>query len=354
MISHKEMFDFLLHSVPNIKSASGGRQLVTICPFKDICDDTKGHLYIGPFDGSDQPIRYNCFKCGSKGLVNSKFLQLLGVYSAEFGKEMDGFIKNAPKYLNNKTRSVQAFNIKNDYITDCKLSVDKLKYINRRLGSNLTFQDCVDLKIVLNLYDILGRNNINQLTRDPKAVEVLNNCFVGFLSADNNNINMRNLMEGQVPSYIDKKYVNYRLFNTESSCKYFMLPSAIDITSPEPIDVYIAEGAFDVLGIYLNVTNRKTYRTIYSSIGGKGYTNLIEYLICNLGLTNINLHICPDLDILQSDIHDIVQYFRPFNFNIFIHRNIYIDSNGKQEKDFGVPKDHIIDQCIQLQKRNEC
>lgn len=352
-MTHRDIYEFIKQNIP-CKSAAGGRQLVTICPFPD-CNDKSGHMYIGPFDNSDSPIRYNCFKCNHSGLVTPKFFSMYGIYADDFNKAITEFIANAPKYINNKTNSIRSFNIVNDYISFSNITDQKLAYINNRLGSNLTYQDCIDLKIVLNLYDLLARNNIDRLTRDKSVVDILNNHFVGFLSSDNNNVNMRNIRDpGVLPEFVDERYINYRIFNTKDSCKYYMIPTSIDLTSPLPIDVFIAEGVFDILGVYLNITNRNRFRTLYTNISGKGYTNLIEYLLCNLGLSNINLHICPDADVTDYEISEIEQFIRPFNFNVYIHRNIYKDSKtGKYEKDFGVPPSRIIDSCIQIQKRNE-
>ena len=149
-----------------------------------------------------------------------------------------------------------------------------------------------------------------------------------------------------------KVCVNYNIFASDNNCKYYALPTNIDLTDPRPIRVNIAEGPFDVLGIYYNVMNQYNERSLYCAIGGKGYMNLIEYLLCSIGLMNIELHIYPDLDILQDTMYEIVDFLRPFNIDIYVHRNTYVDPvTGKQEKDFGVPKDRIIDSCVQLYKK---
>jgi hypothetical protein len=234
------------------------------------------------------------------------------------------------------------------------MSRAKLNYINKRLGLQLTYQDLIDKKIVLNLYDLLNSNNVRTLTRHPTVVQELNDSFIGFISGDNNYINMRNLREGRVLSSVDKKYINYNIFSQENSCKYYIIPTNIDLCDPRPIRVNIAEGPFDILSIYYNVMNQYSDRSIYAAIAGKGYMNLIEYLMCDIGLNNIELHIYPDKDILNTAMQEIANFLYPFNMNIYIHRNLFVNpKTGEQEKDYGVSRERIIDSCVQIQQRNE-
>ena len=61
--------EYLLSNLPNAKSAAGGREVVTDCPF---CGK-KGHLYIG-MPATDRPSMYNCFVCSESGVVKGDFL----------------------------------------------------------------------------------------------------------------------------------------------------------------------------------------------------------------------------------------------------------------------------------------
>ncbi|MBP5595691.1 MAG: hypothetical protein J6Y02_09940 [Pseudobutyrivibrio sp.] len=355
MATQKEIYDFLMANLQWRKSASGGKQIVTLCP-NPSCNDKSGHFYIGPFNGTTDPIRYNCFKCGMKGLFSEKTLDLLGIApDPEFNKSLKEFNDNTPKYSMNKTASrIITYRLQNDYITACPMSELKLKYINDRIGASLSYQDITQLKIVLNLYDVLGRNYIQETTRDPRIVEQLNNFFIGFVGADNNYLNMRRALPGVVNPSIDARYINYYLRPASENCKYYIIPTQIDMTSPEPIQVHLAEGPFDILGIYFNVMHQSNYRCIYMAIGGKGYATALEFIITKLGLTNVDLHIYPDLDIGTNSIIELVEWLKPFNFNITSHRNLYKDPESqKQEKDFGVPASRIITGTEIIQKRME-
>ena len=79
----------------NAKVASGGREIVKRCHFcGDSKDQTHAHLYIGYKDGL---IRYNCFKCGAKGIVDKRFLYDLGCYD----ERLVGLITDLNKKLIN-------------------------------------------------------------------------------------------------------------------------------------------------------------------------------------------------------------------------------------------------------------
>lgn len=338
MIQWKEdIKNYLLNSLEDAKLASGGKQIVCRCKLG--CGDKKRHLYIGPFDNSDGPIVYNCFKCPDtsktkSGIVNKEFLENYGI-SSNLGNEIVSNNKgNGFKtYTRNKDH---IFNISNYYITDCELSRQKLKYINDRLGLNLTYQDCIDNKIVLNLVDLLKTNNIRKFTRHPDIVKQLNNNFLGFLSRTNGSLNMRNLNEGNVYDSIDKKYVNYKLFESDMKYDFFILPNTININNS--VKVYIAEGAFDILSIYYNLVHDKT-NSFFISGKGKTYYSAVEFLLLTYGIYDMELHFYPDKDVTDHNINTIVEYLDPYGFEIYIHRNIYGD-----EKDYGVPLSRIVEQ----------
>ena len=355
MATHKEIYDYLMANLPWRKPARGGQQIVTRCPNPE-CTEKSGHFYIGPFNDTTNPIMYNCFKCGMSGILTNKTLAMLGIQDDTFGKELSEFNANIPAYSMNKIGSgIPIFNLVNDFITDCDLSKYKLNYINTRLGTNLTYQDMIQNKIVLNLYDVLKRNYIREVTRDPRIADELNQYFIGFLGADNNYLNMRMCVDDvEVNPSINKRYINYFIKQSDVNCKYYILPFEIDVTSPEPIQVHIAEGPFDILGVYYNVMNQYRYRTIYMAMGGKGYATAIEFVISTLGLTNLQFHIYPDLDIEEYNIEDLGRWIAPFNNDVYIHRNTYRDpESDKQEKDFGVSKNKIITSTRILQKRIE-
>ena len=341
MATKEDIKQYLLGVLDDAIPASGGRQIVCRCHLPG-CTDTKRHLYIGPFDNSDNPIMYNCFKCPSNGhgsgVLNEEFLELYGIDS-DIGKEVVKSNKGSSykSYTRNKE---YVYRVSNWHITDCSMSRNKLQYINDRLGLNLTYQDCIDNKIVLNLVDIISSNNIQTFTRHPNIIRQLNDNFVGFLSRTNATLNMRNLNEGKVYESIDTKYINYKLFNANLKYDFYVLPNTIDIN--HHIKVYIAEGPFDILSIYYNVIRDKT-NSFFVAGRGKAYYSIVEFLLLTYGIYDMEIHYYPDRDIPDRDIYNIAEFFEPYGFEFYIHRNVY---NG--EKDFGVPANRIVDRCRKI------
>ena len=217
--------------------------------------------------------------------------------------------------------------------TENDISAIKMKYINDRLGTNLNYKDFRDLKIILNLKDLLRDNNITDFTRHRNIVDQLDINFLGFLSIDNAFLNMRRLCdEGLVYESIDNRYINYKIFDKfDTSERFYTIPTAIDVLNPNRIKVHIAEGPFDILSIYKNV--RKQEPGIYTCIGGSNYKGIAMYFLENYKLPLAELHFYPDNDKYGSTqkITNIAKYFFPMNVPVYLHRNIY-----PGEKDFGV------------------
>lgn len=338
----EDIKQYLLSVLDDPKLASGGRQITCRCHLG--CGDTDRHLYIGPFDDSDSPILYNCFKCScsttrkGSGVVNEEFLENYGIRE-EFGKEIIKSNKGS-KYKTFTKNKEYVYRIYNTKVTDCNMSRDKLDYINNRLGLSLTYQDCIDNKIVLNLVDLLSVNSINKFTRHPNIIRQLNDKFIGFLSRTNSSLNMRNLDQGNVHESIDEKYINYKVFDASPKYDFYIIPNIIDINNH--IKVYIAEGPFDILSIYYNVVKDKT-NSFFISGRGKAYYSAVEYLLLTYGIYDMEIHYYPDKDVPDKDIIAIAEFFRPYGFEIYIHRNVY-----ENEKDFGVPANRIAERCMRV------
>lgn len=344
MIDFKE---YLLHNIPNSKIASGGTEIQTRCIFCGDSQDPKGkHLYIKIPRNNEIPL-YHCFKCTESGIVDGKFLRQYEIYDAEVISELNKNNALAQKSLGLKINDDRPSRLFNTHITDNDLSRAKLNYINNRLGLNLSYDDILKNKIVLNLWDLLYENNIKNLTRNVKIVNQLNESFLGFISVDNSFINMKNLRQGKVYQSIDKKYVNYNIFGKiNNSQRYYIIPNSIDLLDPRPIKIHISEGSFDNLSIYHNLNNGYSDHSIYASIGGKAYMNIIKYFIINKGLINIELHIYPDKDIEQYTMNNICNFLYAYDIDIFIHRNTY-----PNEKDMGVKLSRINENIYHINKR---
>lgn len=333
----EELKQFLLTHVRNAKLASGGREIVGRCHMcLDSPDPNKSHLYISLGDDTKPPL-FHCFLCQESGLVDGKFLRSLNIYDPNLISDVNSEISKMSRQVGNQiyNNNVVWLNHDCNYNRD-EVTVTKLAYINNRLGLSLTYKDLNDLKIVLNIYDLLMRNGINQYTRHWSVMEEIDANFIGFLSADNCYLNMRNLNLFEESENIRMRYINYNIFGkADNSARYYIIPTEVDLTSPEPINIHIAEGPFDILSIALNV-NKCIGNNIYMAIGGKAYLNAIKYFIEKLGLINIIINIYIDNDIDTRSIYNIINYLSPFRITFKVFRNGF-----EGEKDFGVPSDRI-------------
>lgn len=342
-----ERLKMLLLQMPGAREAAGGKEVVMFCPY---CESHKfgkdaEHFYVSiPID--DNVSVFHCFRadCLMSGVTTADKLMEWGIYDQDTAIELTKHNKYALSLdKNKKFKESQIYRLNNTYISDNKLSEVKLKYINNRLGTNLSYNDILNQKIVLNLNDMLNLNNITNYTRDLKIIYELDQSFIGFISQDNAFVNLRNLRPGKVHKSIDKKYVNYNIFNKiDNTQKYYTLPALIDLTNPSAIKINIAEGPFDILSIYHNL-NTDHNRSIYSAILGAGYLGICKHFIHNMKLINLEFHIYADNDVKDYIFYDINQYLKIYNMPLYIHRNIY-----PGEKDFGVKVSNIKEQITRI------
>lgn len=340
--------EYLLHNIPTASSASGGKVVHCRCfHCPDSRDPRSKHMYISIPQAANEPSLYYCHKCHSKGIVTYKKL-------IEWGLLLDDNITMDLISHNEKCKNNMAYralltnvhyNVHNILTSDNDISRIKLDYINNRIGTNLDYNQLRNLKIVLNLYDLVKVNRITRFTRDKNIVDQLDINFIGFLSIDNGFLNMRRICdEGLVYKSIDKRYINYQLFDKENTSeRFYTIPTAINVCSPERIKIHIAEGPFDILSIYLNLRHQEP--GIYTSIGGSNYKGIAMYFLEQYKLPYVEFHFYPDNDKYGStnNIQRIADYFKPLNIPSYIHRNTY-----PGEKDFGTDISKITESIMIL------
>lgn len=342
--------EFLLARIPRAKAVSGGKEVLCRCPFcLDSRDPRSAHFYIS-VNTTDKPPMYFCQKCQESGIFDVKTLRMFDIYDSDMTVELATHNKSILSRPGNRIyRTNIIHKINNLYIADMELAKQKLKYINDRLGTNMTYREALDNKIVFNLYELLDGNGIRNLTRQQYVGDILQQNFLGFLSYDNGFINMRNIRKPGEITYgpMDKRYVNYNIFNnTDNSKRHYVIPTQIDLLNPNPIEIHLAEGPFDALGILYNVLDGDKTNRIIASIGGRSYINLVKFFVQELGLINIILHIYVDGDVDEFEVQKIADYLNGLNVDIFIHRN-----GCEGEKDFGVPRSKIINICYPISRR---
>lgn len=344
----KQYKDFLLSRIKSAKPASGGTVVNCRCFY---CPDSRNpnsaHMYISIPQNETDPSLYYCHKCHAAGLVTYKTLIEWDIYDDNIAVDLIDHNKKCTKsgklnkFLNKKKHIVGS-----PPIIDNEINRIKLDYINNRIGTNLTYQDLNNLKIILSLNDLLNTNHINTYTRDSRIIEQLDINFMGFLSIDNAFLNMRRICdEGNLIKSIDKRYINYKIFDDvmDTSERFYTIPTRVDLTSPDRIKIHIAEGPFDILSIYKNL--RKEEVGIYTSIAGSNYKGQAMYFLEQYKLPYVEFHFYPDNDKQGSryNIDKVAKYLRPLRMPIYVHRNTY---NG--EKDFGVPPERIKESIMEV------
>ena len=352
MIDSKYYGEFLRSHIPTARYASGGKEILCRCFYcPDSADMSSAHFYIEIPQNKNQLSRFYCHKCHTSGFVTHNTLIQWGIYEDSIASFLidhnNVALKNSEKRkssYSNYNRQVlynpiepTPYALYNDYINQDDLSASKLRYINNRLGTNLTYNDIINLKLVLNLNDIVARNNLKP-TRDISIMNDIDQNFLGFISLDNSFINMRRLVrEGVLYKTVDKRYINYSLYGkVDNTERFYTIPCNIDLSMPRIIPLHIAEGPFDILSIYLNLRNQAD--GIYTSIAGSNYKGIIRHFITTMRLPYLEIHLYPDNDKYGSNyvMNDIMNYVKPFNFPVYVHRNVYY-----KEKDFGVSRDRI-------------
>lgn len=342
----KQFIEYIRMTIPEAKLASGDKEIVCRCKYcMDSSDMNHGHMYIHVPESDSDPPMFHCFKCQTSGIIDSRTLIDWGIYDPSMGSQIDKINQSAIKKqkLHGYTREWYRFS--NYYIENYNLALLKLKYINSRIGTNLDIQTCLKEKIIFNLDETLRYNNIDNLTRYPNIVNELSKYFVGFLSLDNNFINLRRIVgEGIVNSKIDKRYINYNIHDKKDNTeKMYVMPVTLDLCQPYKVQMHIAEGPFDILSIKYNIRNGEP--GIYAAVTGSGYERLVIHLMNTFQVFYFDLHLYPDNDNHGNDdnmIH-IANLLKPYGVDVYIHRNM---SPG--EKDFGVCKDKIKEQVYKI------
>lgn len=339
--------DFLLKNIPSARPASGGKMINCRCME---CADSKNiksaHMYISiPYD-NDKPSYYYCHKCNQSGKVDHHTLIKWGLYDKDIALGLNEYLTQlrlsgkANKYFH-----PPVYQIRHSYVTMNAKTEEKRHYICERIGRDLSVSDLNDLKICLNLIDLLEENNVKRLSRDKRIVMELDKEFIGFISIDNAYLNMRRTCdEGIVNPAIDKRYINYKIFSKdETTERFYTIPATINLNTTERIKLNIAEGPFDILSIYLNLRNKES--GIYTAVAGNNYFNIIMHFLIKMQLPNTELHFYTDNDRFGTidRIRKVMNIIPDKTIPVYIHKNTF-----EGEKDFGVPISRIHESIMQL------
>jgi len=355
MLDKNKLKQFLLSNFPNARLASGGKEVVIRCPF---CGDSQkdmrdAHFYIGlqeeyDFENNQSPPKYHCFLCNKGGILTGELLLQMLDYSTDEESLICDLNILANKYSSTKTTKSKLFTKYNYTTIGCiektSLDLEKLDYINNRLGINLTIDQALQDKIVFNLLYFLNYNGITKINIPNNEVDTISNYFIGFLSIDNSSILFRKCSNNENIKSL-KRYKKYKIISNDiEGFNYYCLPTKINSMSTDPIHIHVAEGPFDILSICYNLNHNNRDNQIYISAGGKSYYNAVYTIITILKLSpNIVIHVYPDNDVLDKIIRLNFKKFTDVGISVYIHRNIF-----EGEKDFGVRMDRINNSYIKI------
>ena len=326
--------------IPNARDVAGQHEILVRCPFcGDSQDIRNAHFYISVPSSPDEVSFYDCKKCPAHGILNDEVLRKLGCQDNNAIIQVqthNSRVLKLPKYKTLK--KINIYPLKNTYIREDKNNQYKLDYINNRIGANFTYKDIINLKIFLNLYDVINSNRLF-ITRDKRITDALDNYFIGFVSYDNSFCGLRKVVDKELYHSINKRYINYDLVNKKDTSKsYYIIPTQIDVLNPNPVKIHIAEGQFDILSVFYNLNKSNTYQNIYMACVGKSYKQALEFILTELGLINYEIHFYPDKDVTDYEFNQVINSINMLPCNVFIHRNIM-----QGEKDYGVPANRIKD-----------
>lgn len=332
----------LFKQLPDAKIGSGGREIIMRCRY---CGDSQKdlsakHMYVKLPD-FNTPMYYNCYKanCDAKGIVTYDKLIKWGIELTDediteiikYNKLMN--VSNNKIYRNNTLHILT-----NTYINpNNKEMYDiKIRYINYRLGTNLTHQDLKKLKISLDLVETINENNLKYNTK-PNILKSISDNSIAFITQDNMCAVCRNIFFKKDGSN-GYRYFKYKLFESNNKTdSFYIIPTHVDIS--KKVKIILTEGTFDILSIFCNIKNDYP-NSIYCAVLGGGYESAIKYFINSMRIIDIEFHLYIDNDMNQYIINRILNILKPYQYNIYIHNNTY-----KNEKDFGVQKNKIIDNC---------
>ena len=121
----------------------------------------------------------------------------------------------------------------------------------------------------------------------------------------------------------------------DNTRKFYTIPNQIDMMTTEPIYINLAEGTFDILGVFYHIKQQELKNQIYAAVCGSAYTSVVKYFI-SLGLVGDNIHV----NIYSDSDKDYYWYSRMINELSPFVKSIKIYYNSKA-KDYGVHKDKI-------------
>lgn len=315
----------------NIKpSYYKNKELNVRCPFcgDSVKNASSAHLSIRIDPNDDQPLVFRCLRCNTTGIFNGTTLTMIGHYNNTSGVNIERYNRLSCK-KHGLTMSKKGLNLKFPKLEITDSILQKHSYIENRLGVKLDVEELYSKKIVYDFIGLMRYNKIDKLYGSADHLKALQNDHVGFLSARNDFINFRDMTGNH------KRYYIYKIKrDLDTTGKFYIIPNKIDPFSNDIKTINIAEGVFDILGIYYNILNKYDYNTVYAAINGSGYLNVIKYILEQGLLCDVNVNIFSDNDRAPDYYRNMIRTISPFVNDV----RLFYNSIGK---DYGVSKNEV-------------
>lgn len=282
-----------------------------LCPR---CGDTKYHCYVKISLSTDDPPLWHCFKCNESGVVNKQFL---AAYQLDIQLPKD--VKYHKRIESNEYASIklnQASCNENDDVSGV------VQYINDRIGVNVTFEELQQFRYVGNprgyVAEFFGRNEVQPNVLQNRYWFQLNNGnIIGRYNNDNT----------------EYRWIRYPTKHVRGRGIYTM---RCGVDTHEPINIVIAEGIMDVIGLYYHYPMQNA---LYIATLGSDYKSGITHIL-KTGIfgNSVMIHIFKD-----SDVDN--RFIKIDNSTQRLFKHIYLYQN-MIDKDYGVTIDKMDIQRI--------
>lgn len=297
-------------------------------------DPNKKRFYIlcDPIDS--EPVKYICFNCGAYGMLTADILaEIIGPDAEEIP-----LLKRINKTSLHDSGTARVNKYRNDRVIPVIIppprktdsTVQKIRYLNSRIGYNIPVEDYNQLKLVFSIAEFLQVNKISVIEKFKNLIPLYDRDYIGWLSVKNEYLLLRDITGKN-----KYRYVKYNIFGMEDNAhSFYTISNGVNTISQENIDIVVAEGPFDILSVVYNLYGGIKKDCVFMSTNhGQFYHPLLYYF--NKGLVGSNIY----LDIYR-DSDSIVDYWVLQN-QIKIYTKNYRVFRNRIGKDFGVPKNEF-------------
>ena len=326
--------------------SSDETQLSIRCPH---CGDSprnmeSKHFSIKIKPNPGEPLLCRCWRaaCGYTGYLKTSDLALLGINDMRVIEELSAYNRTISKSMDKPfiSRQESGFEVIN---LESEFTEAKLHYINSRLGTNMKITDLRMYKIQLGLYDLLEINSIKRLAFPKQFCDLLDRCCIGFISIYSDYMICRDVTKKMLTG---KRYTNYRIRGKPdpTDMKIYSIPREVEIMNPRSTEINVAEGAFSILGAYLNTDiGNDRPNSIWLANCGSEFHNTIMHICRQYGFLKVRINIFSDSEIKLAKYREL---HKSLSEKMDIRKfTVYYNHNAE---DFGYSKELIAPEAVTI------